>query len=138
MEFIYGDLEKEAETKGLVSEGLSFGDFVDIVLKMRGRNPATVKDIKELTRNMKMLMGKVQESIMGFRKKVTTDMGKMASALNKDHDDDRSNPGLNFDDDRRDDDPNSRLSALDCYRLAGEQDREDKRQDALLRAESTP
>merc|ERR1719272_1081503 len=115
MEFIYGDLEKEAETKGLVSEGLSFGDFVDIVLKMRGRNPATVKDIKELSRNMKMLMGKVQESIMGFRKKVTTDMGKMATALKKDHDDDRSIPELNFDEDPVPE-SNARLSALDCYR----------------------
>merc|ERR1712183_362738 len=48
VDVIYEDLERDAAGKGM-----SFEDFVELVLNMRGTNQATVKDAKELVRLMK-------------------------------------------------------------------------------------
>merc|ERR1711920_483148 len=37
-------------------EGLSFADFVEVVLNMRGTNPATVKDVEKQMKVMKSTM----------------------------------------------------------------------------------
>jgi len=42
------------DEKGKGGRGLKFTDFVDVVLNMRGSNPATVKDIKEQMRLLKI------------------------------------------------------------------------------------
>jgi hypothetical protein len=47
-------------------EGLSFEDFVNLVLSMRGTNPATVKDIKEQGKVFKAI---VTEALMGMTDK---------------------------------------------------------------------
>jgi hypothetical protein len=45
-DMIYEDKDKEGH-------GLSFVDFIDVVLNMRGTNPSTVKDVKQQIRVMK-------------------------------------------------------------------------------------
>merc|ERR1711920_957172 len=43
-------------------EGLSFADFVEVVLNMRGTNPATVKDVEKQMKVMKStLKGLLEE-----------------------------------------------------------------------------
>jgi voltage-gated sodium channel len=74
-EYIYADLDRDAESRGLKSSpGLSFEMLIDILLKMRGKNPATVKDIKEHTRYMKTMIVKVEELINRLHKKMSKDL----------------------------------------------------------------
>jgi len=54
---IYDDhIEKEGH-------GMTFSDFLDTVLNMRGTNPATVKDIKTSVRSMKTYVGDTIQSV---------------------------------------------------------------------------
>jgi len=68
-DFIYEDMEREMKAVGLKpgidSEppGLTFETFIDTVLKIRGKNKATVKDVKEQTRIMKGLISRLEESV---------------------------------------------------------------------------
>jgi voltage-gated sodium channel len=83
-EFIYADLEKDAESKGVPSPGLRFEDFIEIVLKMRGKNPATVKDVKELTRVMKAMLAKTEETVRKSVRQLAMDMQNMRQPLDDD------------------------------------------------------
>jgi len=64
---IFDDLERDmkgTDTRPGLDEipVLSFETFIDTVLKLRGKNIATVKDVKEQTRVMKFLVGRLEES----------------------------------------------------------------------------
>jgi len=63
-DMIYEDKDKEGK-------GLSFVDFIDVVLNMRGTNPSTVKDVKQQIRVMKNAM---KESSFTLRKHISEDM----------------------------------------------------------------
>merc|ERR1719198_2826960 len=65
-DMIYEDKDKEGK-------GLSFVDFIDVVLNMRGTNPSTVKDVKQQIRVMKNAM---KESSFSLRKHIEQDMDK--------------------------------------------------------------
>jgi len=98
-EHIFTDLEKEAEAKGeknVEAPGLSFQAFIDILLKMRGKNPATVKDVNEHTRVMKSLLSKLEETVTSSRKILGRDIQMLMHDLNKDDDDARSTVMHNF------------------------------------------
>lgn len=70
-DLIYSDMERDAEEEAgkvgdigeLPPPGLSFEVFIEVVLKMRGKNTATVKDLKELSRVMKGIIGKMEENM---------------------------------------------------------------------------
>jgi hypothetical protein len=70
-DFIYEDMEREMKAVGLKPgidaepPGLTFETFIDTVLKMRGKNTATVKDVKEQTRIMKGIITRLEESFRG-------------------------------------------------------------------------
>lgn len=57
------DVIYEDSTK-IGSEGLSFENIVDIILNMRGANPATVKDVKEQLRVTKQIIQATKETLM--------------------------------------------------------------------------
>jgi hypothetical protein len=64
-DLVYEDLEKECgmdPVAKLDPPGLSFVMFIDIVLKQRGKNPATVKDISEHSRFMKAQISRLEDS----------------------------------------------------------------------------
>lgn len=89
MDIIYEDLEK----KGIV--GLSFESMVDLILNLRGANPATVKDIKEVLRVMKAMMN---DKITGLQKRISdefhsirTDLGALHEETMHNHHDDNEN-----------------------------------------------
>merc|ERR1711937_933544 len=52
---------EDVDTEGT---GMSFESFVDVLLNMRGSNPATVKDTKELLKVSKAMMYDVKKSIL--------------------------------------------------------------------------
>jgi len=87
------DLIFEDEHKAV--EGLTFADFVDIVLNLRGSNPATVKDIKEMLRIVKTEVGdarshlhkQLQKEIGDFRADMADQLVRMN---NKDSDSESS------------------------------------------------
>eukprot|EP00930_Biecheleria_cincta_P014290 TRINITY_DN12363_c0_g1_i1.p1 TRINITY_DN12363_c0_g1~~TRINITY_DN12363_c0_g1_i1.p1 ORF type:complete len:869 (-),score=186.52 TRINITY_DN12363_c0_g1_i1:160-2766(-) len=58
MDVIYEDLEKNG------SSGLSFENIVDIILNMRGANPATVKDVKEQLRVTKRMVAATEHKLL--------------------------------------------------------------------------
>jgi len=58
MDVIYEDLEKNG------SSGLSFENIVDIILNMRGANPATVKDVKEQLRVTKRMIAATESKLL--------------------------------------------------------------------------
>jgi voltage-gated sodium channel len=64
VDMIYEDKDKEGK-------GLSFGDFLDVVLNMRGTNPSTVKDVKQQIRVMKNAL---QDSSLTLRKQILDDV----------------------------------------------------------------
>jgi len=57
LDMIFDDAEKKSgfDAAGM-PQGMSFPGLVDVILNMRGSNPATVKDCKEQLRVMKVLM----------------------------------------------------------------------------------
>merc|ERR1712100_345301 len=55
-DMIYEDKDKEVL-------GLSFADFVDVVLNMRGTNPSTVKDVKQQVRIIKNALQDTSDSL---------------------------------------------------------------------------
>jgi len=59
------------EEKDKLGMGLTFEDFVHIVLNMRGTNPATVKDVKQQIRVMKNAM---KENAHVLRQHIVDDM----------------------------------------------------------------
>merc|ERR1712054_264819 len=63
-DMIFEDKDKEGK-------GLTFVDFIDVVLNMRGTNPSTVKDVKQQIRVMKNAM---TETAFKLRKQVAEDM----------------------------------------------------------------
>jgi len=58
LDIIYEDVAKNG------GDGLSFENFVEIVLNMRGANPATVKDVKEQIRVTKLMINNSGDKIM--------------------------------------------------------------------------
>jgi len=77
-EFVFADMEKEAELDPLNAQsGLTFEVLIDLVLKMRGKNPATVKDVKESTRIMKAMVNKMEESIKSVKHSISSQMSMM-------------------------------------------------------------
>jgi len=64
VDMIYEDKDKEGK-------GLTFVDFLDVVLNMRGTNPSTVKDVKQQIRVMKNALS---ESSLALRKQILDDM----------------------------------------------------------------
>jgi hypothetical protein len=67
-DYIFSGLEKEAEAKKVKTPaGLTFEAFVDILLKMRGKNTATVGDVNENTRFMRYMISKLEGSIEDMR-----------------------------------------------------------------------
>lgn len=72
MDIIYEDLEK----KGII--GLSFETMVEIILNLRGANNATVKDVKELIRVMKVM---IKESITVLHEKLHGELSSIRSDL---------------------------------------------------------
>jgi hypothetical protein len=66
-EVIFEDRDKD-------HTGISFEDFIDVVLNLRGSNPATVKDVKETQRILKQNM---YESKMATRKHIQKVVGDL-------------------------------------------------------------
>jgi hypothetical protein len=72
-DMIFDDVEK-----GGTGSNLDFVGVMDIVLNMRGTNPATVKDVKEQLRVLKVMMqdavkslqGKIHEEMKGLRSEI--------------------------------------------------------------------
>eukprot|EP00747_Dinoflagellata_sp_TGD_P045594 gnl/TRDRNA2_/TRDRNA2_143921_c1_seq1.p1 gnl/TRDRNA2_/TRDRNA2_143921_c1~~gnl/TRDRNA2_/TRDRNA2_143921_c1_seq1.p1 ORF type:complete len:353 (-),score=83.75 gnl/TRDRNA2_/TRDRNA2_143921_c1_seq1:71-1021(-) len=67
---IYQELEVEEGS----ASGMSFSDFIGVVLSMRGSNPAMVKDIKE---QLKVIKSVVQESITEMLNQVRIELSKV-------------------------------------------------------------
>jgi len=72
------DLTFEQFSKGMGV--MRFPDLVDVVLSMRGTNPATVKDCKEMIRVTKMLL---KESVEDLLLKVKREIGKIGDFSNE-------------------------------------------------------
>jgi len=51
------------EDKDTDGKGLTFSDFIDVVLNMRGNNPSTVKDVKQQIRIMKTVMKDTSDNL---------------------------------------------------------------------------
>merc|ERR1712048_466562 len=64
---IFEDIEKQANNAG----GMGFEQLVELVLNMRGTNPATVKDMKEQLRVMK---AQIHESTKAVTEKLSQDI----------------------------------------------------------------
>jgi len=58
LDLLYEDLEKKGEV------GLSFNALVDVILSVRGSNPATVKDCKEQLRIIKLIINDAMALVM--------------------------------------------------------------------------
>jgi voltage-gated sodium channel len=70
-EVIYEDKDKEGT-------GLSFFDFIDVVLNLRGTNPATVKDIKETQRILKTDVQNARDKV---RQYITKELSSIRSEM---------------------------------------------------------
>lgn len=82
-------------------EGLSFIDFVEVVLNMRGTNPATVKDVKEQVRLLKagttesfrMTDKKVTDQLASFRKDMNVQLAELRKSIDSDAGSDEEGTG---------------------------------------------
>lgn len=72
MDIIYEDLEK----KGII--GLSFESMAELILNLRGANNATVKDVKELLRVMKVI---IKENITLLHEKLQVELSSIRGDL---------------------------------------------------------
>jgi len=72
IDIIYQDIEVEADG------GLSFEKLIDLILNMRGSNPATVKDVKE---QLLLIKNIVTESISHVLDEFTQDFGLVIQEL---------------------------------------------------------
>jgi len=100
MEMIFE--EKVAEDQ----EGLSFIDFVEVVLNMRGTNPATVKDVKEqvrllkagTTENFRMSDKNFRDQLASFRKDMNVQLAELRKSIDSDagSDEEGSHLTLNY------------------------------------------
>lgn len=86
-DFIYEDMERELKAVGLKPgidtepPGLTFETFIDTVLKMRGKNKATVKDVKEQTRIMKGIVSRLEENFQKMVSKLHYDMQNVVRSM---------------------------------------------------------
>merc|ERR1719281_1195303 len=60
---------------------------------MRGKNPATVKDVKEQTRVMKAMLTKLEETVKKTRNKLTSDIHILQKDMHHVMDDDSYDDG---------------------------------------------
>eukprot|EP00931_Biecheleriopsis_adriatica_P028666 TRINITY_DN17092_c0_g3_i1.p1 TRINITY_DN17092_c0_g3~~TRINITY_DN17092_c0_g3_i1.p1 ORF type:complete len:853 (-),score=209.16 TRINITY_DN17092_c0_g3_i1:61-2619(-) len=67
---------EDVERKGM--QGMPFSGMVELVLSMRGSNPATVKDTKEIMRVMKLMIANLNSSIP---KKLAKEFEELRSEL---------------------------------------------------------
>mmetsp|Transcript_147325 Transcript_147325/g.259787 ORF Transcript_147325/g.259787 Transcript_147325/m.259787 type:complete len:225 (+) Transcript_147325:2-676(+) len=72
IDIIYQDLEVEG------AGGVTFEKFIDIILNMRGTNPATVKDVKEQLRIIKAL---IKDSMQHVVEEVNLDFSTVKAEL---------------------------------------------------------
>merc|ERR1711879_1067341 len=68
------------EEKAKDGNGLRFVDFVEVVLGLRGTNPATVKDVKEQIRLIKM---NSREVAIDVHNKITREIKKLGMEMTK-------------------------------------------------------
>jgi len=90
VDVIYEDLERHEPGKGM-----SFEDFVELVLNMRGTNQATVKDTKELIRLMNKKIEEVGNTITKAFEEELTQLRQHMEQMKDDSSDGGSHRGFN-------------------------------------------
>jgi len=85
-EAIYEDIHRErGETT------MKFEAFVDLILNLRGNNPAKVKDVKEQLRHIKLMFG---ESTNGLMQRIADELKAIREALRQDDGDGQESSAL--------------------------------------------